>query len=101
MAKTIVTQFGEFLNYANIVKIGVETNWDDAEIDEENGTIKPDFEMIGTDTAGNKIPMVSMTRPMKQIMHSKPFMTGFRPRRMPFMRSRAVMRNAVRLRKRC
>ena len=57
MAKTIVTQFGEFLNYANIVKIGVETNWDDAEIDEENGTIKPDFEMIGTDTAGNKIPM--------------------------------------------
>ena len=28
MAKTIVTQFGEFLNYANIVKIGVETNWD-------------------------------------------------------------------------
>ena len=57
MAKTIVTQFGEFLNYANIVKIGVETNWDDAEIDEENGTIEPDFEMIGTDTAGNKIPM--------------------------------------------
>lgn len=57
MAKTIVTQFGEFLNYANIVKIGVETNWDDAEIDEENGTIKPDFEMIGTDTAGNKISM--------------------------------------------
>ena len=57
MAKTIVTQFGEFLNYANIVKIGVETNWDDAEIDEENGTIKPDFEMIGTDTTGNKIPM--------------------------------------------
>ena len=57
MSKTIVTQFGEFLNYANIVKIGVETNWDDAEIDEENGTIKPDFEMIGTDTAGNKIPM--------------------------------------------
>ena len=57
MAKTIVTQFGEFLNFANIVKIGVETNWDDAEIDEENGTIKPDFEMIGTDTAGNKIPM--------------------------------------------
>ena len=57
MAKTIVTQFGEFLNYANIVKIGVETNWDDAEIDEENGTIKSDFEMIGTDTAGNKIPM--------------------------------------------
>lgn len=57
MAKTIVTQFGEFLNYANIVKIGVETNWDDAEIDEKNGTIKPDFEMIGTDTAGNKIPM--------------------------------------------
>ncbi len=57
MAKTIVTQFGEFLNYANIVKIGIETNWEDADINEENGTIKPDYEMIGTDTAGNKIPM--------------------------------------------
>lgn len=57
MAKTIVTQFGEFLNYDNLVRIGVETNWDDAEIDEANGTIKPDYEMIGTDTAGNKIPM--------------------------------------------
>ena len=57
MAKTIVTQFGEFLNYDNLVRIGVETNWDDAEIDEANGTSKPDYEMIGTDTAGNKIPM--------------------------------------------
>lgn len=57
MAKTIATQYGEFLNYDNLVRIGVITNWDDAEIDEENGTIKPDFEMIGTDTAGNKIPM--------------------------------------------
>ena len=57
MAKTIVTQFGEFLNYDNIVKIGIVTNWEDAEIDEESGTIKPDFEMIGTDTAGNRIPM--------------------------------------------
>ena len=57
MAKTIVTQFGEFLNYDNLVKIGIVTNWEDAEIDEENGTIKPDYEMIGTDTAVNKIPM--------------------------------------------
>lgn len=58
MAKTIVTQFGEFLNYDNIVKIGIETNWEDAEIDEENGTITPpDYEMIGTDTAGTRIPM--------------------------------------------
>lgn len=57
MAKTIVTQFGEFLNYDNLVRIGIVTNWEDAEIDEENGTIKPDYEMIGTDTAGNKIPM--------------------------------------------
>ena len=57
MAKTIVTQFGEFLNYDNLVKIGVVTNWEDAEIDESSGTIKPDFEMIGTDTAGNRIPM--------------------------------------------
>ncbi len=57
MAKTIVTQFGEFLNYDNIVKIGIITNWEDAEIDEENGTIKPDYEMIGTDNGGNQIPM--------------------------------------------
>ncbi len=57
MAKTIVTQFGEMLNYDNIVKIGVITNWEDAEIDEESGTIKPDFEMISTDTIGNQIPM--------------------------------------------
>ena len=43
MAKTIVTQFGEFLNYANIVKIGVETNWDDAEA-RRNGNGTLDFE---------------------------------------------------------
>ena len=63
MAKTIVTQFGEFLNYANIVKIGIETNWEDAEIDVENGTIQPDYEMVGTDTAGNRIPMGSYETP--------------------------------------
>lgn len=57
MAKTIVTQFGEFLNYDNLVRIGIITNWEDAEIDEESGTITPDYEMIGTDTAGNQIPM--------------------------------------------
>ena len=39
MAKTIVTQFGEFLNYDNLVKIGVVTNWEDAEIDEEDGDL--------------------------------------------------------------
>ncbi|MBR1664081.1 MAG: hypothetical protein IJ696_07130 [Ruminococcus sp.] len=54
--KTIVTQYGEMLNYSNIIKIGVETNWEDAEIGED-GTIKPDFEMIATDINGNKIPM--------------------------------------------
>lgn len=57
MAKTIVTQFGECLNYDNIVKIGIITNWEDAEIDEESGTIKPDYELIGTDVSGMKIPM--------------------------------------------
>ena len=56
MAKTIVTQFGEMLNYDNIVKISVVTNWEDAEISKD-GTISPDFEMIGTDTSGNRIPM--------------------------------------------
>lgn len=54
--KTIVTQFGEMLNYANIVKIGVEMNWEDAEV-AEDGTVTPDYEMIGTDINGNKIPM--------------------------------------------
>ena len=43
MAKTIVTQFGEFLNYDNLVRIGIITNWEDAEIDEESGTITPDY----------------------------------------------------------
>ena len=57
MAKTIVTQFGEFLNYDNLVRIGIITNLEDAEVDEESGTITPDYEMIGTDTAGNQIPM--------------------------------------------
>ena len=57
MAKTIVTQFGEFLNYDNLVRIGIITNWEDAEVDQESGTITPDYEMIGTDTAGNQIPM--------------------------------------------
>lgn len=63
MAKTITTQYGELLNYDNIVKIGVVTNWEDAEIDEETGTIQPDFEMIGTDTNGTQIPMGSYATP--------------------------------------
>lgn len=29
MAKTITTQYGEFLNYDNLVRIGVVTNWED------------------------------------------------------------------------
>lgn len=57
MDKTIYTQYGEFLVYNNLVSIGIVTNWDDAEIDEESGTITPDYEMIATDTSGNKIPM--------------------------------------------
>ncbi len=56
MAKTIYTQFDEMLNYDNIVKIGIKTNWEDAEI-EEDGTIIPDFEMIGKDITGTEIPM--------------------------------------------
>ena len=40
MAKTIATQYGEFLNYDNLVRIGVITNWEDAEPD-ENGIITP------------------------------------------------------------
>ena len=55
MAKTITTQYGEFLNYDNLVRIGVVTNWEDAEPD-ENGIVKPDYEMVGTDTSGNQIP---------------------------------------------
>ncbi|MBR1422699.1 MAG: hypothetical protein IJ571_04570 [Ruminococcus sp.] len=56
MAKTIVTQFGEMLNYDNIVKISVVTNWEDAEISKD-GTISPDFEMIGRDITGTDNPM--------------------------------------------
>lgn len=63
MAKTIVTQFGEYLNYANIVKIGIITNWEDADFDEESGIITPDYEMIATDNCGNKIPMGIYAKP--------------------------------------
>lgn len=63
MAKTIVTQYGEFLNYNNIVKIGIITNWEDAEINEESGTIAPDFEIVGTDTGGTQIPMGNYKTP--------------------------------------
>ena len=56
MAKTIATQYGEFLNYDNLVRIGIEMNWDDAEPDEDV-IITPDYEMIGMDTSGNRIPM--------------------------------------------
>ena len=62
MAKTIATQYGEFLNYDNLVRIGVITNWEDAEPD-ENGIITPDYEMIGTDTSGNQIPMGTYKTP--------------------------------------
>ena len=62
MAKTIVTQFGEFLNYDNLVRIGIITNWEDAEPD-ENGIVKPDYEMVGTDTSGNQIPMGNYKTP--------------------------------------
>ena len=62
MAKTIATQYGEFLNYDNLVRIGIEMNWDDAEPDED-GIITPDYEMIGMDTSGNKIPMGNYATP--------------------------------------
>ena len=55
MAKNIVTQFGEVVNYDHIVTISTRVNWEDAEIDDE-GNITPDFEMIGTDDNGNVIP---------------------------------------------
>lgn len=54
---TIITQFGEYVIYENLVKIGISTNWEDAEIDEDTGTIKPSFEMIGRDVSGMDIPM--------------------------------------------
>ena len=76
MAKTIVTQFGEFLNYDNLVKIGVVTNWEDAEIDEESGTIKPDFEMIARIPQATVSRWVSMRHPMKPKLHSKTSTTG-------------------------
>ena len=63
MAQTIVTQYGDYLVYDNLVSIGIVTNWEDAEIDEESGTISPDYEMIATDTSGNKIPMGNYATP--------------------------------------
>ena len=42
MAKTIYTQFDEMVNYDNIVRIGIKTNWEDADI-ADDGTIDPDF----------------------------------------------------------
>ena len=54
---TIITQFGEYVIYENLTKIGISTNWEDAEIDENTGTIKPSFEMIGRDVSGMDIPM--------------------------------------------
>ena len=54
MAKTITTQYGEFLNYDNLVRIGVVTNWEDAEPD-ENGIVTPDYEMVGTDVKNGEI----------------------------------------------
>ncbi len=56
MAKTIYTQFDEMVNYDNIVKIGIKTNWEDAEIDEEEGSIVLDYEMYGKDVTGIEIP---------------------------------------------
>lgn len=35
MAKTIYTQFDEMVNYDNIVKIGIKTNWEDPDISDE------------------------------------------------------------------
>ena len=55
MAKTIYTQFDEMVNYDNIVKIGIKTNWEDADISDD-GTIAPDFEMVGRDITGLEIP---------------------------------------------
>lgn len=54
MVKTIYTQFDEMVNYDNIVKIGIKTNWEDADISDD-GTIAPDFEMVGRDITGLEI----------------------------------------------
>lgn len=44
------------VNYDNIVKIGIKTNWEDADISDD-GTIDPDFEMVGRDITGLEIPI--------------------------------------------
>ena len=56
VAKTIYTQFDEMVNYDNIVKIGIKTNWEDTDISDD-GTIAPDFEMVGRDITGLEIPI--------------------------------------------
>lgn len=54
---TIITQFGEYVVYENLIKIGIFEDWEDAEIDKETGTPKPMYEMIGRDVSGMEIPM--------------------------------------------
>ena len=39
MAKTIYTQFDEMVNYDNIVKIGIKTNWEDADIADDGSIL--------------------------------------------------------------
>lgn len=39
-----------------IVKIGIKTNWEDADISDD-GTIAPDFEMVVRDITGLEIPI--------------------------------------------
>ena len=54
---TIVTQFGEFVIYENLTKLGIMVDWEDGEVDEETGFLDPKYELVGTDVSGIDIPM--------------------------------------------
>ncbi len=54
---TIITQFGEYVVYENLIKIGIYEDWEDAEIDKKTGFPQPMYEMVGRDVSGMEIPM--------------------------------------------
>lgn len=57
MFKAILTQYGEMVNYSNIITIKPNLNWDDAEVDGETGYINPVYEVLATDILGNNIQL--------------------------------------------
>ena len=59
MAKSIITQDGDLVNYNNLVAISVEERA--VGFDEEHS--EDEYCIIGTDTSGNQIPMGNYKTP--------------------------------------